>query len=159
MQWIYERFHGGRVGVALLLLRFITGLAFIFHGWPKVTDVAAFAGNTGLPAWLAGVAAYTELIGGILLILGCLTALAALFIGVEMLVAMFWVHIRAGHPFVASGGPSYELAALYLFIMLALLLTGPGAHSLDAWLMRRAEVAESEAPGAAPAIGRRRGVA
>ena len=38
----------------------------------------------------------------------------------------------AGHPFVApTGGPSFELAAAYLAVALALLLVGPGSLSLD----------------------------
>jgi putative oxidoreductase len=139
--------------MALLLLRIITGLAFILHGWPKVNDVAAFAQNLNLPLWLAGVAAYTEVIGGFLIILGLLTPLAALFLAVQMVVAMLMVHFPAGHPFVASGGPSYESAALYLFLMLAFLLAGPGAYSVDAWLARQREGVWGAA------IGRRRGVA
>jgi putative oxidoreductase len=150
MQRIYEQFYSGRVGIALLLLRVVVGLAFVFHGWPKVGDVAAFAGALKLPVWLAGVAAYTELIGGILLILGLLTPLAALFIGIEMLVALFKVHIPAGDPFVNPAGRSYETALFYLATMGVFLLAGPGAYSLDAVLMKGAAVS---------AAGRRRGVA
>jgi hypothetical protein len=73
MRRIYEQFDSGRVGLALLVLRVVVGLAFVLHGRPKVADVAAFAGALKLPLWLAGVAAYTELIGGSLLILGLLT--------------------------------------------------------------------------------------
>jgi putative oxidoreductase len=149
MQRIYEQFYSGRVGVAFLLLRLVAGLAFVFHGWPKVADVAAFAGALKLPLWLAGAAAYTELVGGSLLILGLLTPVAALFIAIEMLVALFKVHIPAGDPFVNPAGRSYETAALYLVLMVAFLLAGPGAYSLDAVLMKNAAVS---------AVGRRRGV-
>jgi putative oxidoreductase len=155
MNSLHERCPCGRIGTALLLLRFIVGLAFLFHGWPKVTNVAGFAGQLHLPLWLAGVAAYTELIGGVLLILGGLTALATLFLLVQMVVALFMVHFRAGHPFVNPQGPSFELPALYLFLMLAFLFAGPGAYSLDASLMRQATSGET----AARSVGRRRGVA
>src|SRR5437016_224421 len=117
MNRIYGGFHGGRVGRALLLLRLIVGLAFIFHGWPKIQNVAAFAGTMKLPVWLAGVAAYTEVVGGMLLILGLLTVVAALFIAIEMLVALFMVHFPAGHPFVNPAGHSFETPAFYLFTM------------------------------------------
>ena len=96
------------------------------------------------------MAAYTELVGGILLILGLLTPLAALFIAIEMLVALFTVHIPAGDPFVNPAGRSFETAALYFVIMVTFLLAGPGAYSLDAVLMKDAAV---------PTAGRRRGVA
>jgi putative oxidoreductase len=137
--------YGGTLGVALLLLRLIVGAAFIAHGLPKVANVAGFAQRMDLPNWLAGVAAWTEVIGGGLLVLGLLTPLAALFIGVEMVVAMLMVHIPAGHPFVSASGQSFELAALYFVVMIAFLLTGPGAYSLDAWIARQAE-RRAEAP-------------
>jgi putative oxidoreductase len=154
MERIYGGFHGGRVGAALLLLRLIVGLAFIFHGWPKIRNVAGFAGALKLPVWLAAVAAYTEVIGGILLILGLLTVVAAALIGIEMLVALFMVHFPVHHPFVNPTGQSFETPAFYLFTMLAFLLAGPGAYSVDA-VMSRSQVA-GEATGA---VGRQRGVA
>jgi putative oxidoreductase len=89
------------------------------------------------------------LVGGTLLILGLLTPLAALFIGIEMLVALLKFHIPAGDPFVNPAGRSFESAALYLALMVAFLLTGPGAYSLDAVLMKGAAI---------PAVGRRSGV-
>jgi putative oxidoreductase len=150
MQRIYEQFYSGRVGVALLLLRVIVGLAFMFHGWPLMADVAAFAGNVKVPVWLAGVAAYTQFIGGILLILGFLTPIAAMLLGIEMLVALVKVHFPAGDPFVNPAGRSFEVAAVFLCAMLAFLLAGPGAYSLDAVLMKGAAMS---------AAGRRRGVA
>jgi putative oxidoreductase len=127
MRRIYEQFYSGRLGIALLLLRVVVGLAFVLHGWPKVTDVAAFAGAMKLPLWLAGVGAYTELVGGILLLLGLLTPLAALFIAIEMLVALFKVLIPAGDPFVNPGGRSFETAAFYFVTMVTFLLAGPRA--------------------------------
>jgi putative oxidoreductase len=149
VQRIYEQFYSGRPGIALLLLRLVAGLAFVFHGWPKLADVAAFAAALKLPLWLAGVVAYTEVVGGALLILGLLTPLAALFIAIEMLVALFKVHIPAGDPFVNPAGRSYETALLYFALMVAFLLVGPGAYSLDAVLMKGAAI---------PAVGGRRGV-
>jgi putative oxidoreductase len=123
----------------MLLLRLIAGAAMIGHGLPKVADVATFASRMKLPEWLAAVAAYTEVLGGAALILGLLSSVAAVFLGVEMLVALFMVHIPARHPFVSASGPSAELAALYLVLMLAFLLAGPGAYSLDALLARHVE--------------------
>jgi len=133
----YNQFIGGRFGTALLLLRFIVGLAFIFHGLPKLRDVSAFASAVGLPWMLAAVAGWTEVIGGALLILGLMTPLAASLIGVVMLVALFKVHLPAGHAFVNPQGASFELAAVYLCVMGALLLAGPGAYSMDARLVRQ----------------------
>lgn len=154
MFYSLDRYYGGNVGAALLLLRLIAGGAFILHGLPKVADVAGFAGRIGVPTWLGAVAAYTEVIGGGLLILGLLMPIAAAFLAIEMVVALFMVHIPAGHPFVAATGPSWELAALYLVMMLAFLLTGPGAYSLDAQIARQ----RATAGGEASPTERRRGI-
>jgi putative oxidoreductase len=134
---LFSDFYGGRMGVALLLLRTVVGLAFVFHGLPKVRDVAGFATHLNLPHWLAALAAYAEVVGGALLVLGLLTPLVALTLAIQMLVALFKVHVAAGHPFVATGGPSFELALVYLCVMVAFLLVGPGLYSLDGWMVKK----------------------
>ena len=50
-----------------------------------------------------------------------------------MLVALFMVHVRMGHGFVASkpGQHGYERPAGYLAVALCLLIAGPGCLSLD----------------------------
>ncbi len=48
----------------------------------------------GIPYWLGYVSAFTEFIGGILLVLGLLTRLAAAFVAINMFVAFFTVGIH-----------------------------------------------------------------
>lgn len=64
-----------------------------------------------------------------LLVLGLMTRPAAFVLGFAMVVAAFGVH--GAHPWVSMGGPSKEMALLYLFPMLAILLSGAGGLSLD----------------------------
>lgn len=154
MDKIFPAFYAGRTGLALLILRVVIGWAFILHGLPKIRDIGAFAGMLQVPWALAAVAAWTEVLGGTLLILGFLTPVAAFFLTIHMLTALFSVHLPAGDPFVSAGGRSFEVALVYLAAMLAFLLAGPGLYSLDAWLTRRSETGEST-----PAFGRRRGTA
>ena len=85
-----------------------------------------------VPGFLQGLSVLAEFGGGLALFFGFLMPLAALGIAINMLVAIFMVHLKSGHPFVdPKGGHSYESAAGYLAVALLMLLTGPGALSLD----------------------------
>lgn len=124
---------GGKGGVAILLLRLIAGAAFIQHGWPMMQHPFGWMGpDAAMPGLLQALAAFAEFGGGIALILGLLTQLAALGITCVMLTAIFMVHLPHGDPFI--GPRSYELAAVYLVIMIVFLLRGAGQFSLDALL-------------------------
>ena len=151
-----DRFRaGGRMkrlapDFALLLLRLGAGLIFLPHGWSKIAGeggagafAADVAANYHLPSFLGYVAAWSELIGGILLILGLLTRLDALLLAGTMFVAAFIVQlpdalyeVPAGSikVFVALRGIETPLALFT--ISLALLFTGGGKFSLDALVFR-----------------------
>jgi putative oxidoreductase len=126
----------GPMGSAgLLLLRLVMGLAFVFHGWPKIHNPWGWMGpDASVPAILQALAAVAEFGGGMALMAGLLTRLASLGIATNMCVALGMVHLPAGHPFVSTGGPSLELPAVYLACALLLLLLGPGRLALDALL-------------------------
>lgn len=129
---------GGKGAVVILILRLVSGLAFIQHGWPKIQNPFGWMGpEASVPGFLQGLAALSEFGGGWALLLGLLTPLAALGIACTMLFAIFKVHIPHGDPFVGRGGSSYELAAVYLAIMVVFLLRGAGRFSLDALLCRK----------------------
>jgi putative oxidoreductase len=65
-------------------------------------------------------------------ILGLLTPLASLGIASTMAVAFSFHAVVRGDPFVSmTGGPSFELAAVYFCVALLLLAAGPGRVSLD----------------------------
>ena len=124
------------VGAALLLLRFFVGIAFIQHGSGKLMHPAGFAAEFGIPVWLGLATMLTQLIGGILLILGALTPLAALGIAGTMIPATIFL-IQRGEPFINPAGHSWENSAFYLTAGICLALSGAGPWSLDAWLFGR----------------------
>jgi putative oxidoreductase len=118
---------------ALLLLRFVAGLAFMLHGWGKIRNPFGWMGPEAFaPGILQALAAISEFGGGLAWILGLLTPLASLGIACTMAVAFATHAFMRGDPFVAmGGGPSYELAALFFCIALLLMAMGPGKFSLD----------------------------
>ena len=128
---------GGKGGVAILTLRLVAGSAFIQHVWPKIQNAFGWMGpEASVPGFLQALAALSEFGGGLALILGLLTQLAALGLACTMFFAIFMVHIPKGDPFVGRGS-SWELAAVYLAIMIVLILRGAGRFSLDAMLCKK----------------------
>ncbi len=77
------------------------------------------------------LARLAEFVGGILVIAGLLTPLAALALSVVMSVAIVKVHLKKGF-FAASDG--YEFNLVPIAVAVALLLAGSVAYSIDAAL-------------------------
>ncbi len=129
----------GRGAIGLLIVRLVFGLGMVLHGSQKIgtpfTWMNAFAGPKAPPGFLQALAAIAEFFGGLALILGLLTPIAALGVVCVMLAAIAMAHLPAGDPFIgAPGKSSFESAAGYLAVALLLIITGPGALSLD-WLL------------------------
>ena len=141
MRRFFPTFISGWGAATLLVVRVVMGVAFILHGRPKIQNPMGWMnamGGEGVPSFLQALAALAEFGGGIALLLGLLTPLAALGIVCQMLGALFMVHFPMGHPFVAAtGGPSYELPLVYLALAILLLVMGPGRWSFDALLFGR----------------------
>ena len=134
MRAIWGEFVAGRAAFGLLLLRFVAGAALMVHGWDKIQQPFSWMKKDPAPGILQALAALSEFGGGLALILGLLTPLAALGIICTMGYAILVAH--RGDPWI-KGKPNFELASLYLLIATTLLLTGPGAFSLDAKLFGR----------------------
>lgn len=126
-----------RTSVALLLLRVFVGVAFWFHGSGKTADLSAFATEFQIPLVLAAAAAYTQVAGGLLMVLGLCTPASALGLSATMAVAMTEL-IARGERFINPGGHSWEACAFYFIATVTLLVAGPGRWSLDALLFTRA---------------------
>jgi putative oxidoreductase len=130
------------IDVGLLVLRLVLGVIFIGHGAQKLFGSFGGPGLKGtaqgfeqlglrpgrLMAILAGLA---EFLGGILVIWGFLTPLAALALIVVMIVAVLTVHLKYGF-FNTNGGYEFNLALAGMAV--TLLIAGTGAYSLDSVL-------------------------
>lgn len=119
--------------LTLLLIRIICGYAFALLGWGKIQNPMGWMGEgSGFPGIFQALAAISEFVGGIALALGFLTRLAAFGLVCTMLVAIYMHSVIMGDPFVSlTGGSSYQLAVLYLLLVLLLLVVGPGRFSVD----------------------------
>lgn len=108
--------------IALLIVRMVVGSVFVLHGsqkvfgWfggPGLNGFASWLGTLGIPAWLAYVSAFSELIGGLMILVGFMAPLAAFFLAINMLVAIYLVHLPHGY-FTQNNGFEYPLNLLFL---------------------------------------------
>jgi putative oxidoreductase len=135
--------------LGLLLIRGMVGYVMFYHGagklfgWfdgPGMEGFIAHVPDLGVPnippKYLAYAAAGSEFGGGILLMIGFLTRLAAIPVAFTMGVAAFKVH---GHAFslAAKPVPGMEFALTLMVIAIGLIFTGPGWFAIDALFRRR----------------------
>ncbi len=126
------------------ILRLVLGVVFFAHGAQKMLGwfggfgfagtMNFFTGMIHIPAPLALLAIAAEFFGGMGLILGFLTRIAAFGIGVNMLVAIMTVHRAVGFFMNWTGtqkGEGFEFHLLVLAIVAFLMIRGAGAFSVD----------------------------
>jgi len=147
LQIAFGRFATGRASYGLLALRLVMGYAFVLHGLGKIQSPGGAFGFMGpqspIPGFLQGLATLAEFGGGLALIFGFLTPLAALGIIATMAVAYLTVFFPKGAPFVSNEGSSFEIVFVYLAAAFLFLTAGPGSLSLDALLFGK-KVANSQ---------------
>jgi putative oxidoreductase len=120
-----------------LVARVVAGGMMVHNGFAKLADVQGFADHVvaviGFPApvFFTYCAAYTEIVGAILLVLGLLTRLSAAGLLGTMLVALFF-HLKVDGLKVAP----LETATLYATFYLFFLVNGGGKFALDALLSK-----------------------
>ncbi len=120
-------------------IRLALGSIMFAHGAQKIFGIW---GGRGLDAWMDGRApldlhpswfwlgamAFSEFIGGALVLLGLFTRAAAFFIACRVAIAIFAVHWRNGF-FLSENG--YEYALALLCMALTLVIMGGGNVSVD----------------------------
>lgn len=112
------------------LVRMFLGAALLVRGVWFALNPNAFSEMAGdRPVdWLTYYVLIGHIVGGLLLVIGLFTRLAAV-IQIPILVsAVFFVSIDSG---LASGNQSLELSGLVLIILAVILIFGPGQMSMD----------------------------
>jgi putative oxidoreductase len=122
---------------ALLALRLAIGIGSVIHGKNKLGKVHLFAADHHLPMWLAWIATFVQVLGGIALILGVGSGIAALGLTIFGLWATLELIFRKEEKFAAPGEHTWDAGVMYTVIPLAILLAGPGRYSLDYVLLAR----------------------
>src|SRR5436309_13250889 len=159
---MFRKLIGTDDNPATLILRLVLGVVFFAHGAQKLLGwfggpgfsgtMGMFTGMMHIPAPLAFLAIAAEFFGGLGLILGFLTRIAAFGIAATMLVAIGMVHSAFGFFMNWSGaqkGEGFEYHLLVLAITAFLMIRGAGAFSVD-----RAIATASPSRTAQRALGR-----
>jgi putative oxidoreductase len=134
---------------AAAILRLVLGIVFFVHGAQKMLGwfggygfhgtMGFLTGMLHIPAPLAVLAIFAEFFGGLGLIVGLLTRVAAFGIAINMLVAILAVHVSNGFFMNWSGtqkGEGFEYHLLAIAMAAFLLIQGAGAFSIDRALTR-----------------------
>ncbi len=119
--------------LALLVMRLALGAIMVSHGYQKVFalhQTAHFMAGLGIPTWLAYVASFTEFLGGLMILGGFFTRLAAFALCIDLAVAIGKVHWHNGLR-GSSAGPGYEFPLAVAALAFALIFYGAGSISLD----------------------------
>jgi putative oxidoreductase len=118
-----------------VILRVVCGALMALHGLQKFGVLGKFIPPMWSQLWFG---AWIELIGGVLVMLGLLTAPAALILSGTMAVAYTQFHwkLQLGAGFF-PGQNGGELALVYCLVFLYIACHGPGPFSLDRQVRRR----------------------
>jgi len=147
-----------QLSIGLTVLRLALGATFIMHGGQKLF-IYGFAGVSGsfaqmgipMPGLLGPFVSLVEFFGGIAIVFGLLTRLAALGLAGNMIVAILTVHLKAG--FFNPGGVEFPLSLLAAAATLA--ITGAGAFSLDALVGKTSSEKQAVSVETAPSTQRK----
>ncbi|MBO1112854.1 DoxX family protein [Bordetella petrii] len=117
-----------------LILRLSLGILVLMHGLAKLSGgvggIAGMLSSHGLPGFLAYGAYIGEVVGPLLVILGLYSRLGALFIAINMIVAILLVHTAQLSGVTQQGGWALELQGMFLFSALAVAFMGAGRFAV-----------------------------
>jgi putative oxidoreductase len=133
-------------GFGMFWVRLPLAVTMIFHGWEKVRNIPGFIAscdNLGIPPFFAVMAVCGEFLGGIGVLLGLLSRIAAFGTGCTMAVAALTRHVIPGYGYLMNwhgalplGAEGFEFHTLAIGMSLGIMFLGAGNFSLDYMLTR-----------------------
>lgn len=119
----------------MTITRIALGIVLFAHGYILKVETFTIGGTVGffesigLPAIAAYLVIGGEIFGGIALILGAFTRLAA-WLSLPILLSATWMHLGNNWVFSAEGG-GWEFPILLVALAVAIGLGGAGKYAID----------------------------
>ena len=117
-----------------LLLRLALGLLILLHGVSKlingVDGILATVAKVGLPEAFGYLVYVGEVLAPLLVIVGFWTRAAASIIAINMIFAVYLVHVPQLLQLSKQGGWALELQGMYFAVAVAIALLGAGRYSV-----------------------------
>jgi putative oxidoreductase len=117
-----------------LVLRLALGILILLHGVAKISSgvsgVGGMLASHGLPSALAYLVFIGEIVAPVLLIIGLYTRPAAWIVAINMVVAIWLVHMKDLLVIGKNGGWALELQGMFLVGAIAVALLGAGRFSV-----------------------------
>jgi putative oxidoreductase len=143
------------------IVRVVLGLIFFAHGAQKLlgwyggpgftSSMRTFTEHLHLPSTVAFLVIAGEFFGGVALIVGLFSRLAAFGIALTMVGAVATVHFRYGlflNWFGDRAGHGYEYHLLAIALALVVIVKGAGAFSVDRLIFTHEAALEGSQPAA-----------
>lgn len=141
-----KKFFATNAGFGVFWIRLPLGIAMMMHGYGKFTNMQGFidfCDNIGIPPFFAVLGACGEFLGGLGVLLGCLSRIAAFGIACTMATAAVSRHLIPGygyemnwHGALPLGTEGYEYHTLAIGMGLAIMFLGAGSFSVDYYIAR-----------------------
>ena len=145
MEKIYKLFgnNSKNKSVGLLILRVTVAIIFLLNGISKLVQhkelIGIFSGQLQLSAFWFWVVAISEVLAGLMMLVGYMTSLASGLIFVIMIVAMIMVTMKGVFmnpsvgffPSLVTGLFNSQLPIVMLGSALAIFFTGSGKYSMN----------------------------
>ncbi|WP_189452204.1 DoxX family protein [Cognatilysobacter bugurensis] len=121
--------------IAKLLLRVTLGALVLLHGIAKLNGgmghIVRMVEAQGWPGFIGYFVLLGEVLGPLMVLTGFHARIGALLVAINMLVAVYLVHLGDLGRFTGQGGWALELQAMFFASAVVIALVGPGGYSVN----------------------------